>query len=386
MTAFTPPAAYYMCSEEECSERLECGEVSVFECTEETAHLSPKQRVLDTTRAVAKYRRAAAGAKDTRPLRSWKQLSFTVNYLSDILVHQSASKNSKHKQTFRTTAAFVEDRFRAVQVEVVKLQYSSPKLQLLMAKCHILILYLLSDCKDYERKFGLTALQTALSSYWNATLEERIESWDDEILAYALLCQLNLYLTGLEDSLSSVLATYRRHAPTRKEFPLFQWALRLTVTASLGLWHSVLKQLQTGLFPPSFHVLARCWLATSVPAIRANALETYNSSFGKNEAVSGQSVARLLFISSSRTVKSTWDDDEHEESAEQAAIRFGASLDLPRNDSGTCLLFKVSPLKEISTPSLTRDDAFVFGSVKGTADNEGVVVPSADYLLTILRE
>jgi len=515
---------YSMCSKQECDDRVKFGEVSRFEETDESYFSSSgniKSRKIDPQRAVSKYRRSAAGMSDDRkyPQRSFEQIASTVDYLLHVLACRGArssrppppsiwttetttttTKDSDdpqqpQRESLQTTIAFVEDRIRAVQVDLVKLQ--DPRqhsLQRKLARCQILILYLTADCKDgsesrsgsgggsgswrYERKFGTSALNTALSSYWYfhprgaTTNNHHNQHDDDEMLSLASLVQLNRHLqqalssaagyrsTAADNSsslASTVLGLYRRHIvhnpseevesspsqrqrqpqPPKLHLLVFQWTLELVVAATLGHWHVVIGKLLTRsdsdvgvrkgddqqrsapVPDPDFLVLARCCLAPSLPFIRWKALESYNFSFGKGEAVSGLDIARLLGYYNNYRCRNSNNasistEDENEDKGEspppqpsaaiKSALRFGhEAAGLPLNEAKDCLLFKVAPLRELlfSSPSSSskttvsalsslRDDDFVFGGPDAAVDDDvefdsdGIAIPSPDRIRKLL--
>ena len=65
------------------------------------------------------------------------------------------------RQSLVKTVSFVEDRFRAVQVDLVRSQQTSADLQLILIRAQILILYLTLDNMD------LTVIETSLYTLAN---------------------------------------------------------------------------------------------------------------------------------------------------------------------------------------------------------------------------
>jgi SAC3/GANP family len=352
---YLPVPPYAMCSKDECADRERFGEVSVFECRDECRHMAPNQRRIDPCRAVSKYRRSAAGSsvEDRYPVRTVEQLATAVEYVLGILAEQRAAPTTTHddgggnllsgrRETMLATVSFVEDRLRAVQVDLVKLQHpaSSRHLQVRMARAHVVILYLMSDCESYEATFGGTMLQTALASFFAspAPTSDCDPDTDDEVLSCLLLSALRHDLLDaarasgsggrgggpLDDPListSTCLATHRRHFqvrlrprhghPSRSESSTtLQWTMLLMSRVVSGLWHMALRQLgsrqaasskgpyelnrQKGQLHDEFVTLACCLLAPCLQHMRLQALKCYNASFSKGEAVPAADVARLV--------------------------------------------------------------------------------------------
>jgi len=355
-----------MCSREECEQRQNSNEISVFEATEQTAHKPPTQRLLDCRRAVAKYRRSAAGIDECKrpPPRLLSNLSVSVDYLLEILITQRTASQSFEQPTLLQTVNFVEDRFRAIQVELVMTQQASKVMQRKMARAQILILYLTMGSATYQRKFGQQALTTALTNYWNESVE--IDS-DDEILSLQILCHINHSLhdqaTDGGGLARTILTLYRKHVKKSRHLALFQWTLKLVVTLNLGHWHTVLSMLQDAELPEHFGILARCCLASRLDTIRWKILQAWNYSYRKGEAIAGEEVARLLYVNArfQFDAQSAWDDNGDEPHcmvAGKAALLFGQRAGLPiENES---LVFKVAPLQTFSAKRIQRDDSFVF--------------------------
>jgi hypothetical protein len=400
---------YVMCCLEECEDRQRSGEVSIFEATANTVDLPIKQRCIDPVLAVSKYRRSAAGHTTHYDPRSFSQIDSASNHLIELLLTQKAP-SGRVPVSFMNTVQFFEDRIRALQVDLVKTQFASKQLQLRLARCHILILYLLADEPSYAETFGETALHTALSSYWNHT---GAESTDDEILSYMAICQCSQYLqqeqkqTAVDESLtSSVLSLYRKYLPPHsvKRLPLFQWTLQLTARISLGHWTVAIHMLhdKEGILPEHFRILARCCFAKAMGHIRWKALQTYNASFRKEEPVLCQEVARLLYLTDRRRI----DDPETLVPACTVALELGQASGLPvENDS---LVFKsAASLKDLPDTTTKRDDGFSLApcatqwnfrsgsswdsdnldldaSQVARKDTDGVLIPPATWMREII--
>jgi hypothetical protein len=406
------PVPYVMCCREECEDRQRSGEVSIFEATANTVDMPIKQRRIDPVLAVSKYRRSAAGHTVLYAPRSFPQIEATLNHMIELLVTQKAPSGKVPAVSLMNTVQFFDDRIRALQVDLVKTQFASKQLQSRLARCHILILYLLADEPSYNETFGQTALQTALSSYWNHTGEE---STDDEILSYMAICQCSQYLqqeqkqAAVEESFtSSILSLYRKYMPSNsvKRMPLFQWTLQLTARISMGHWTVAIHMLQDkegSILPEHFRVLARCCFAKAMAYIRWKALQTYNISFRKEEPVTCQEVARLLCLTDRRRI----DDPESLVSASTVALELGQAAGLPVGENESLVFKSAASLKDLPDTNTKRDDGFTLppcaskwnlrsgsswdsdkidqdASQVARQDTDGVFVPPATWMREII--
>jgi hypothetical protein len=261
---------------------------------------------------------------------------------------------------------FLEDRLRAVQVDLVVSQMASKELQFKMAKLHIISLYLLADIPKYERRHGMQALRTALSSYWN---QEQDAEQDDAVLAVTTLVQLHDDLCRVDaesDSdvpyASGIMSIYRKHIGRRgRTLPLFQWSLLVATSCNRGEWANALSLLKKR--EGSFGVLARACMSSSLFRLRANTLQAYNVSLMKGELLRDTEVARLLFIDNAST-----------------AAQFCRSLALPVEDE--MVAFKTTPINLGAVSKRERrDDSFVFREgIEYDTDRENVLIPTASIL------
>ncbi|GKY94954.1 hypothetical protein MPSEU_000460000 [Mayamaea pseudoterrestris] len=400
---------YSMCSLQECQERQANKEVSIFECVDPTVPM--QKRIIDPALAVQKYRRSAAGTKRAFPIRSLTQLELTVTHLMQLLVDRRSTPNHE-RQSLLDTANFVEDRLRAVQVDLVVSRTGSKRLQHRMARCQVLILYLMADTLEYQHKYGRDALETALSSYWNS--QDDAEStncmWDDEMLAFSTLVALNGFLQHQQhqpgnflgddhpSGLQSIYTIHRKHATLTQhsKYPLFQWALQLTANVHLGHWHAALRQLRQ--LDSCFGSLARCLMASSLSYMQYMALNVYNVSFAKAEGVSGQDLVRLLqFTRDNKSMdamnggssEALWHDTKcaslaKNDDTESASLAFGVRIGLPLSEDEGSLVFKSAPMSHLPADTLVRNDLFVFGQVSTEKDLNGLIVPSLTHLADIL--
>jgi hypothetical protein len=411
-----PPPMYTMCSREECDARQRTREVSVFEATAETVAGAPNLRKIDPRRAVAKYRRSAAGFtdQDRPPARSRRALIETVDYLLlDVFATQTTetlrSNTDVPPHSLTQTLQFVEDRIRAVQVELVWSQQSSKRIQVRLTRAQILMLYLTLDDPAYPRIFGQKALTTALATYWLSQDDlfehtEESASTHDEMLALQSLHALaeNLQTESFTDGVLSttVLVAYRRHVLPGQPLPLFQWTLKLLSNISLGLWRIALDQLvdKKATVPFAFATLARCLMAPCLSYMRYQALQVYNVSFGgKVEGIPGTQLAPLLCFSEPLETKSACHDVEDScyndakpgrvAEASRTALCFAKSVGLPVEQDS--VLFKTATLKALPHNSGGRDDEFVLGiplcqMPQAIASVNGVRLPPMSWIRGII--
>lgn len=397
-----------MCTEAECQERQSSGEISVFESiwppprpddVNDAAACgglpkSPRgkqsRRIVDPHYAMTKYRRSAAGfdAKNRAPSRSIQQLECCVSQLEYILSYQqkppppssSSTSNDNHnsfpQQTLCGTVGFVEDRIRAMQVDMVVSEQPSAAVQYRIVKCHILSLYLLNSVATYESTFGRQALSAALTNYWEEQQQQNRHR-DDDILCFMALQQLSQYYTSdghdessgtNNESLSFILDYYRRNVQVRQqclsEFPKFQWALQLLHLAVMGRPQSILRQLaelggdnDSGVnCSTEFAVLCRCCMAPAIDSLRFQALDQYNKAYMKGEKVHIKELARLLYFVGA--------DDAGDFCVQMAGL---TKHDDNQNEAATGdskIVFKVGPVsKNDKLDEGRRQDEFVFGNL-----------------------
>lgn len=306
---FPPP--FSMCSKEECQQRQEQHQVSEWEATVDTYKLQVNKRVLDPQLAVAKYRRSAAGSTQQRPPRSLPQLLTSWKHLLNIFTTQSVHHSPQQQpppKSLLNAVSFVNDRVRAIQVDLVLSQESCCTLQLQLIHYQVVSSYLLCEVprKLYEPKFARQALWTALSAYWID--ENRNYEMDDSILCYTALCQLATCLVqdeglvggGWQDSNNACsygnILLLQKHCCSSHEYRKFQFALQLVGMAMLGFHRNVLSVLLSSndeTMDSDFLTMCKCCMAPAFNILRLNALRHYNKAFGKLERISGTEVCCL---------------------------------------------------------------------------------------------
>jgi hypothetical protein len=255
---------------------------------------------------VKKYRRSAAGGGATVPdggkPRSVAQLDTTVHYLlGHVLTTAPFDVDCHH--SLAQVAAFVDDRLRAVQVDLtiqtptMEANSNSKHLILVqrmearMARYGLLVTYLLSNLDNrskYEHAFGQTALDVAIDAClrWSILACRTVVDDDennpmhilDEILSYAALRHVAGIITSHETALppsfssgssnkgggySSLLLLYQTHCMSHtadqpkntppgliivpeedhETFPKFKFALQVAALADGGNYNGLLKQL-----------------------------------------------------------------------------------------------------------------------------------------------
>ena len=326
---------------------------------------SPKRHIIDPRLAVAKYRRSAAGFtdRDRPPPRTLEQLLVTVQYLQRLLIAAPtiSSDGVSTIDSWLQVVNFVQDRLRAVQVDLVVTGQTSKFLHYSMTRMYILINYLLLDVSDYSQKLGKDALQAFMSNYWNDPVPK--PDWDDEMLSYSLILQCST----LKGNPFSFLELYRKRAMARPG-PRFQWSLKFVTLWENGHWYSALKWLDQGFGDESFDVLVRCCLAPHLGWIRWKALEAYNVSWGKGECVKALELARVLYLRKDAVTKTPWDDQNEKDPTrlfdEDAALVFCKAVGLPvKTETKGSVQFKVAPLQPLDFGATSkfsvREDEFV---------------------------
>jgi hypothetical protein len=286
-----------MCTSIEASDRVAFKELSQFECTSSTYNCShPRDRKPDPFKCVKKYRRSAAGGGvQSQSLengnlgeRSLEDLEITVDYLlGQIFAHQR-SDGMEEQLSLVKAVNFVDDRLRAVQVDLTtllgKLSAANAidmsvwttvrRMQVKLIRYNILAQYMLSSLASdkYQWKFAQKALTTAISSYF-ATFHGRHEQQYlsdtdekdlDEIMCYAALLHIVTVVkknevalpqsssTGQQcgmaldwgQGISAILGIYQKYVspstrthndrPDEKMYPKYQWALRIANAIDCG--------------------------------------------------------------------------------------------------------------------------------------------------------
>eukprot|EP00563_Minutocellus_polymorphus_P006074 CAMPEP_0181034894 /NCGR_PEP_ID=MMETSP1070-20121207/8043_1 /TAXON_ID=265543 /ORGANISM="Minutocellus polymorphus, Strain NH13" /LENGTH=574 /DNA_ID=CAMNT_0023112437 /DNA_START=52 /DNA_END=1776 /DNA_ORIENTATION=- len=412
----TPPPPHFMCTSGEAQDRQVHMELSEFESTAETYALGPRHRAADPRLVIKKYRRSAAGggvssASSTARggARSIDVLMTTIDHLlGTVLSTQRVHpKNIMEPRSLAATVSFVDDRIRAVQVDLTTSLLDSERtdecwatirtLQAKLVRYGILVSYLLSDLPStkYEAKFGRTALRTAIDSYfaaWEASFgscssrgayatmtrtckptdEELAER--DEMLSYEALMHISEGLCkgetalptcdaagGAEGGCGAVLASYLGRGGTGAEVPALtdesKWSTALEVAAAADQGNLIqIFRLLVDLSPTAskvhckrWEILARCCVVPAINVIRIGLVRRYNKSFGKLEKIPGEDLARLLCLPSA-----------------ESALRFCSDIGLPTEDGKATM--KAAPIsitdkgaiKRMTSPGRAEDE-FVFG-------------------------
>ena len=363
-----------MCSEEECRDRQSAMEVSEWEATLDTFHKSPKERIIDPSLAVSKYRRSAAGTIQ-RPPRRVVQLIEAWEHLRGIFIHQKLHA-TQPPRALAPTVAFLDDRIRAIQVDLVVSQKASKVVQLQLVRYQIITLYLLSEVSRtiYEPKFAKLALITALVAYWNNDTDSSVQAninyqdhqHDDEILCYTTLCHVAATLTDsswVEGD--STLATYRQYASKDRIYPKFTAALQIAAAVHVQHYYIALKLLHETMSS----ALCRLCMAPCLNRLRWMCLSHYNKAFMKCEKVLPEDVAQLLFLPNATV-----------------ALDFAMRAGLPVDEHGR-IVFKSAPLQEFKSYGVNRpvDDCFCWGPMEECRiDSDQVHVPSHKLLLQLI--
>jgi hypothetical protein len=387
-----------MCSRAEFVERIQGHEISVFERNDTDGSPDPR-------RAVTKYRRSAAGST-MGTTRSLPQLRTTVQYLVRLLAEHydddddddevdddgRRAHQAHVRPSFGAAVQFFEDRIRAVQVDLTRSSGSSsrrvtttitnhagqqnkndPKvmMQVMMARTQILILYLMtamqeeeqqqllsvapssssSSCRKgdrlqhhhYERKFGVTALQTALSGYFDAMAHNNNENDDetwwwttDQMMACSVLSAVNemlrssavvvaasgadndptesfghvwMEVTRLVRRQNHAYHDRRRRPGSVVLGPRTRWAVAFLGRVARGEWWTALAHLQhgPGVASSSDHratdhtahtnTVEQCCIDdVSKRYLQWRTIQTFNTVLSKGQTIKLTEVARLLFL------------------------------------------------------------------------------------------
>jgi len=364
-----------MCSEKECLERQASNEVSEFEATLDTFQKPLGQRVIDPSLAVTKYRRSAAGAERQKPRHLNQLLAAWKHLCTRIVLHQHV-----HPQqipwSLVNTVNFTDDRVRAIQVDLVVSQQASSRLQLQLVRYHLVSLYLLSNVpqKIFDPKFSCQALMTAIVAYWNETT---VFADDDDILCYAILCQVTAKLCGNHSWIKAgeIFEMYRKHSPhfhkTQAHYPKFLRAVQIAAAAHRQEFARILFFLSENSFDLGH--LGRICLAPCLNKIRWLSLVHYNKAWMKREKIAPEEIARLLCFSTP-----------------EIAIAFCVEAGLPFEDDK--LIFKAKPVKELPSYNINRsvDDCFCLKEADDTTgyrvDADNVKVPPHDVLRRLILQ
>jgi len=420
-----PRQPWAMCDRAEAMERQKNGELSDFEATLPTAHLHYRKRVASPFLCVKKYRRSAAGggvSKGSSRNRSLSHLEATVDHLlNEVFANRSSHPLAKSRSLFRTVS-FVDDRLRAVQVDLLAHRAEKEtaaaicSLQGKIVKYHVLIGYLLSDApiSKFEHAFCSRALRTALSAFFESmsqldALRDDTMDLIDEIMSYSTLLHTSGVIISKEKSYNPLNAggsrfilmndseggfavsrllfslvnrggdsSKRQNGGRREEFPKWKWSLKIAAGASLGNYVQVLNLLTENnhetkensfAFCDKFMIYSRCCMFPALPAIRVDSLRQLNKSLGKGEPVSRLHLQQLLCTSSS-----------------ESALSFCQMIGLPLKVDA--ILFKAAPISiedGADVKFCLREDSFVFRSLhENCTDEDNVVVPAAKFILSII--
>eukprot|EP00978_Attheya_sp_CCMP212_P023934 scaffold74307_cov51-Attheya_sp.AAC.3 len=408
---------FYMCSEWEAKDRQKHMELSRLECTRETSSSHVRSRKVDPRRVVKKYRRSAAGGGATVPdggntPRSVAQLDVTVHYLlGQVLTTAPFDADCRH--SLAQVAAFVDDRLRAVQVDLtvqtptMEASNNSKHLILVqrmearMARYGLLVTYLLSNLDNrskYEHAFGQTALDVAIDAclQWSILACRTVVDDDennpihilDEILSYAALRHVAGIITSRETALppsfssgssnkgggySSLLILYQTHCmshtadqpkntppglvaeETHETFPKFKFALQLAALADGGNYNGLLKQLS---LPSSSQVKTKdqddvMW-KTRCRLCLAPALTAIRIGAVRQY---NKSFGKLEKVPASNMARLLYLPTP------LSAIDFCKSIGLPTTEDDGFIIMKAAPINIVDSATLSKqgDHAFVFG-------------------------
>ncbi len=313
---------YKYCSEEECTERQELGQVSELEATLPTCRLPQSKRVLDPCIAVSKYRRSAAGGDDGRSVRTKQQLQRTLAHLIQICATLRSTEDHPPTDNMETLVNFVVDRLRACQSDATRLM-SNPRTCVSSswhAKVIRVLIWLRYACCGSAKADDATAnntartihhmRSTAYDAYWN-TLDSQHGIHDDELLCYDAISRVcaavkhstTNYPTSLETSWNGMLLEFQKRRRPGKIYPLWNLTLKIASHARREEFYVLWKPDHP--FSKELPVLAKSILSGEVMLLgRHRTVQHYNKSFGKAEVVSDMN--RLLGIMESDVAGEDW--------------------------------------------------------------------------------
>ncbi|CAM9458729.1 unnamed protein product [Chrysoparadoxa australica] len=314
-----------MCSEEEATRREEEMDVSMYEATDATLSLPVNKRRIDRRRAVAKYRRSAAGRDIQaeafqRPLPA---LLDTTRYLLTLFMRETGlgCKQPRVGGSTHDAYTFVEDRLRAVRQSLV-VQHMSHKEDAILileatARFYILSGHLLQNASVLEQPqpFDSHLLQSQLNGVM-ASLTEQHQAGKgsiDEFSCYRMLLSLGQAVRGdhhsgsaaatlglccsqsaagvgsLSQLLRSIVVSYEGGA---LDSPRMTFALRCVTSCLQGNYRQFLQGLKEAT------PLENCLLTTIAESTRVHCLLCVNKGFGKGEKVPivGATFTRVLFF------------------------------------------------------------------------------------------
>ncbi len=358
MKVIRPTREWTMCSNTEALDRTSFKELSPFECTASTYKNHPRDRIADPMKCVKKYRRSAAGGGvmvyENETARSLEDLDLTVSYLTGQVYAHQQSCDEMDRVSLVKTVNFVDDRLRAIQVDITTFMGSITSgsssmteknldpwntvrnIQSRLIRYNLLSQYMLSDLdfKTFEWKFAHTALTTAVSSYF-ATFQTDLGHVHvdiqelDEVMSYAALLHIATVVKKRENAvsptyssngqrcgialddgegMSAVLGLYRRYVEEgiqyrTSSYPKYQHVLKIASAIETGNYILALRLLR----PKDdidtkcnfdsmdnearWRMMMRCCLAQAVPLIRIGLIRQYNKGFMKQEKVKDSDVS-----------------------------------------------------------------------------------------------
>jgi hypothetical protein len=255
--------------------------------------------------------------------------------------------------------SFLDDRIRAIQVDLVVSQQVSGALQAQLVRYQLVALYLLAGVSRaiFEPKFAKLALMTALVAYWNDADSER---HDDEILCFTTLCHVA----------ATLLLTQAGWKARPRWQPTGKTPARIERIPNSGLLLKIAAAVHTQQYYIALKLLSetsslnRLCMAPCLNRLRWLCLGRYNKAFMKRERLSPDEVARLLYLPNG-----------------QAAIEFCTNAGFPVEEG--LLVFKAAPMRELQSYDINRsiDDWFCLGpTVDYRVDSDNVKIPSQELL------
>ena len=284
-----------------------------------------KTRQGDACLMVQKYRRSAAGTLRVQydgKHRSIPDLVTTVNYLLfHVFTNRCAHKSTQEPQNLCTVVEFVNDRLRAVQVDLSSHRYlnGSKQVTILLARMvryYIIVSYLLCELKapKFDSKLHSQQLEACISlfrlnlaSFCNHNDWRDCIALVDEVLSYSCIlsaCSGEMRQSALSIELSDLISSLQTIARLGNNgdennsrinvfglFPRMKSTIDLLLAIERNDYIQVLhKILSSG---DRWSVLARCCFVPMLDEFRSNVLEVWNKSWMKGQRVTDKEVSGL---------------------------------------------------------------------------------------------
>jgi hypothetical protein len=357
--------AFQFCCKEECEERQMLHQIHELEATKETCTLPQVKRILDPCLAVSKFKRSAAGTKQSE-IKSVAALEHTLIHLQRVCATRKASAYHSVVGNFEAVAEFLVDRLRSCQSDATRLSAQVP------SRWHVQLVRILlwirywtvSNSKSWMGKVIHKMISTAFDAYWSARQVNEICDFtlDDEMLCWSALIQITSPTpTCSYNSILLEYSKYMRSGISPSAYPLWHNALRI-------ICHLARQEYCFAWKKAIDSILFRICLEPVLFKWRYTTGQHYNQSFAKHEAVTN--IPQLLNIHGD-----DWSIDY--------AQRFG--LPTEQSDGNIAIIFKKEPMKNIplniTEIERVQDHHWVFGKLYDGQEACGIEPQLIEMLL-----